>query len=77
MINRATWARFDAVIAQYRHVIDGHPSALEQIVLAERAESVQQSNAIENSTLALDKAKRQTIPAFCMRDRWMIAEEFR
>ena len=29
------------------------------------------------STVAANKAKRQTIPAFRLREKWMIAEEFR
>lgn len=58
MINRATWDRVDAVITQYREAADGHSKALEQIALAELAESVQQSNAIENSTLTLDDTER-------------------
>lgn len=58
MINRATWERLDAVIAQYRAATAGHEAALGQIALAELAESVQQSNAIENSTLSLDDTER-------------------
>lgn len=58
MINRATWDRVVVVIAQYRQAVEGRPKALEQIALAEIAESVQQSNAIENSTLTLDDTER-------------------
>lgn len=58
MINRATWERIDAVVTQYRAATAGHEAALEQIALAELAESVQQSNAIENSTLTLDDTER-------------------
>lgn len=58
MINRATWERIDAVVDQYRQAAARHPKALEQIALAELAESVQQSNAIENSTLTLDETER-------------------
>lgn len=58
MINRTTWERLDAVIAQYRRVVDGHGAALREIALAEVPESVHQSNAIENSTLTLDDTER-------------------
>lgn len=58
MINRTTWARLDAVLDEYRRVTTPHPGALKQIALAELAESVQQSNAIENSTLTLDDTER-------------------
>ncbi|MBS1674244.1 MAG: Fic family protein [Actinobacteria bacterium] len=58
MINRATWDRVDAVVEQYRQVAEQHPEALKQIALAELAEAVQQSNAIENSTLTLDDTER-------------------
>lgn len=57
MINRVTWERIDAVIEQYRQTAARHTQALEQIALAELAESVQQSNAIENSTLTLDETE--------------------
>ncbi|MCE7482166.1 Fic family protein [Microbacterium profundi] len=58
MINRVTWDRLEAVIADYRATVEGHPEALAQIARAELAESVQQSNAIENSTLTLDDTER-------------------
>lgn len=58
MLNRATWDRVDAVVEQYRQTTKRQPEALEQIALAELAESVQQSNAIENSTLTLDDTER-------------------
>lgn len=57
MINRATWDRLDAVVHEYRRTALRHPRALEQIALAELAESVQQSNAIENSTLTLEETE--------------------
>lgn len=58
MINRMTRDRVDALLDQYRPVAARHPEALEQIAMAELAESVQQSNAIENSTLTLDDTER-------------------
>lgn len=58
MINRVTWERLESVIADYRATVAGHPEALAQIAHAELAESVQQSNAIENSTLTLDDTER-------------------
>lgn len=54
MINGATRGRIDALVARYREVAHDQPESLEQIALAELAEGVQQSNAIENSTLTLD-----------------------
>ena len=58
MLNRVTLDRIDALIDQYRELAARHPEALEQIALAEAAEAVQQSNAIENSTLTLDDTER-------------------
>ncbi|PRB11704.1 hypothetical protein CQ047_03425 [Microbacterium sp. MYb72] len=58
MINRATWERLDATAEEYRLLAARHPQALVEITLAELAESVQQSNAIENSTLTLDDTER-------------------
>lgn len=58
MINRATRERVNAVISDYRRVAESAPEALEQIALAELAEAVQQSNAIENSTLTLDDTEQ-------------------
>lgn len=58
MINRVTRARLDATLADYRQVAADHPTALQQIALAELAETVQQSNAIENSTLTLDDTEQ-------------------
>ncbi len=57
-INQVTWDRIDALVGDYRGLAARHPEALEQITLAELAESVQQSNAIENSTLTLDDTER-------------------
>ena len=57
MIHQTTRDRVDALVNRYRALaID--PEALRQIALAELAESVQQSNAIENSTLTLDDTER-------------------
>ncbi|MFT4216846.1 MAG: Fic family protein [Micropruina sp.] len=58
MINRTTRERTDALLGAYRDVAAHHPEALQQIALAELAETVQQSNAIENSTLTLDDTER-------------------
>mgnify|MGYP001217485700 CR=1 FL=1 len=58
MINRVTQDRIDALLVDYRKVAAHHPDALEQITLAELAETVQQSNAIEGSTLTLDDTER-------------------
>lgn len=58
MINQVTRARVDARIAEYRRAASGNQAALDQITLAEVAESVQQSNAIENSTLTLADTER-------------------
>ncbi len=48
------WTRLDERIRAYQQLRTRHSQALEQIALAELAEGVQQSNAIENSTLTLD-----------------------
>lgn len=58
MINQITRTRIDALVERYRTLAADHPEALEQISLAEVAEAVQQSNAIENSTLTLDDTER-------------------
>ena len=58
MLNRVTLDRIDALIDQYRELAARHPEALEQIALAEAAEAVQQSNAIENSTLTLGETEQ-------------------
>ncbi|QTV80412.1 Fic family protein [Microbacterium sp. NIBRBAC000506063] len=58
MINRTTRDRIDVLVAEFRRIAERYPEALEQISLAELAESVQQSNAIENSTLTLDDTER-------------------
>lgn len=58
MINRVTSDRIEALLSEYRALLQTHPEALTQITLAELAESVHQSNAIENSTLTLDDTDR-------------------
>lgn len=58
MINRTTRERIDALLTSYREKASRHPEALQQITLAELAENVQQSNAIENSTLTLDDTEQ-------------------
>ncbi|MGX1933463.1 Fic family protein [Microbacterium resistens] len=58
MINETTRRRLADLTDEYRSLTRTHPEALEQIALAELAEGVQQSNAIENSTLSLDDTER-------------------
>ncbi len=58
MINRTTRERIDALLDTYRDLATRHPEALHQIALAELAETVQQSNAIENSTLTLGETEQ-------------------
>lgn len=58
MINRVTRDRVEALTDDYRELAARHPSAMKQITLAELAETVQQSNAIENSTLTLDETEQ-------------------
>lgn len=53
-----TWTRVAELIADYQRLVPGNDEALRQIALAELAESVQQSNAIEGSTLTLDDTER-------------------
>lgn len=50
--------RLSTAIETHRGLLQAYPEALEQIALAELAESVWQSNAIENSTLALSDTER-------------------
>lgn len=57
-MDRRIQRRFDEVAERYRALSQEYPEALEQIALAELAESVWQSNAIENSTLQLDDTER-------------------
>lgn len=57
MRNQVT-ARIDALVGEYRTVAADQPAALAQIALAELPEAVQQSNAIENSTLSLEDTER-------------------
>lgn len=58
VLNRVTRERIEALHTRYQAVARSHPDAMEQIALAELAESVQQSNAIENSTLTLDDTEQ-------------------
>jgi len=58
MINQVTMARVGALWEQYRDLAARYPEALDQIALAELAEAVHQSNAIENSTLTLEDTER-------------------
>ena len=58
VINHVTRERIAALLSDYREAAARQPEALEEIALAELAEAVQQSNAIENSTLTLDDTER-------------------
>lgn len=58
MINRVTRDRVEALTDEYRELAARHPNAMEEVALAELAEAVQQSNAIENSTLTLDETEQ-------------------
>ena len=58
MINRTTRERFDARGRRYTEFASNQQTALREIALAELAESVQQSYAIENSTLILTETER-------------------
>lgn len=58
MINQVTRNRVEERIAEYRRLAAAERAALDEIAPAEVAESVQQSNAIENSTLTLDDTER-------------------
>lgn len=58
MINQTTKTRIAGLIDQYQGLTTSHSSALTEIALAEIAEGVHQSNAIENSTLSLDATER-------------------
>lgn len=58
MINQVTLARIDELLVEYGNLAARSPEALKQITLAELAETVQQSNAIENSTLTLDDTEQ-------------------
>ena len=58
MINRTTRERIDALGRHYTELAANQQAALREIALAELAESVQQSNAIENSTLTLTETER-------------------
>ncbi|PZU48428.1 MAG: hypothetical protein DI566_04120 [Microbacterium sp.] len=58
MINRVTIDRLDALRERYGELARHHREALAKIALSEIAESVHQSNAIENSTLTLEETER-------------------
>ncbi len=58
MINQVTTDRIESLAHEYREQASIDATAFEQITRAELAESVQQSNAIENSTLTLDDTER-------------------
>src|SRR5690606_23511433 len=58
MINEITRERINALSLAYQRIAKEHSEALTQITLAELAESVQQSNEIENSTLTLEDTEQ-------------------
>lgn len=58
MINRTTRERIDALGGRYAELARGREQALREITRAELPEAVQQSNAIENSTLTLAETER-------------------
>ncbi|SEB38967.1 Fic/DOC family protein [Microbacterium hydrocarbonoxydans] len=58
MINNVTIERIEVLCARYRELVARHPGALVQIARSETAESVHQSNAIENSTLTLEDTEK-------------------
>jgi Fic family protein len=58
MINQTTTNRIEALRDQYRALAADHRAALETIAMAELAEAVHQSNAIENSTLTLENTEQ-------------------
>jgi len=57
MVKEALAARLETLCATYRTVAAGQEAALREIALAELPEAVQQSNAIENSTLSLEQTE--------------------
>ena len=57
MVKEALAARLETLWATYRAVAEGRETALKEIALAELPEAVQQSNAIENSTLSLEQTE--------------------
>ncbi|MDR0488995.1 MAG: Fic family protein [Propionibacteriaceae bacterium] len=57
-MNQVTKSRISSLINDYRGLVDQNRQALKQITVAEVAESVHQSNAIENSTLTLEDTER-------------------
>lgn len=62
MVNQVTRNRIEALRARYRQLEQGNEAALREIALAEVAEAVHQSNAIEGSTLSL--AETETVLAW-------------
>ena len=54
MLNARTTSKIDALLDQYAALREGSPEAVAEIARAEVAESVYNSNAIENSTLTLE-----------------------
>ena len=58
MINQVTKARIEQLTSQYQELVANNADALVEIALAEVAESVHESNAIENSTLTFQDTER-------------------
>jgi Fic family protein len=58
MINQTTKTKIDELSAQYKSLVKGNESLLKEIALAEIAEMVYNSNAIENSTLTLEDTEK-------------------
>ncbi|MEA4944929.1 MAG: Fic family protein [Propionicimonas sp.] len=58
MTNHRATAQVDSLASTYRRLAVDQDGALNQIALAEVPEAVQQSNAIENSTLTLQDTER-------------------
>ncbi|MGV0328748.1 hypothetical protein ACUY3D_06210 [Corynebacterium guaraldiae] len=54
MLNARTTSKIDALLDQYAALREDAPEAVAEIARAEVAESVYNSNAIENSTLTLE-----------------------
>lgn len=54
MLNARTTSKIDALLQQFAALRDDNPETIAEIARAEVAESVYNSNAIENSTLTLE-----------------------
>lgn len=58
VINQVTVDRVEGLLERFRVLATRYPEALTQIAQSEVAESVHQSNAIENSTLTLEETEQ-------------------